>query len=198
MHPKIMTRIPITGLVWFVCAYSYYGLNMVAPPDLFSNPTVSWIWGFALEFPAYTAGGFLMRSSVGRKGATVGGLGLAGVLLLGFSFEEYLGETGVLINQILYYPARMGVACAFGVIYIWSIELYPSSIRQTAMGLNSLLARIGTMISPWLDVLSFQVRMTLVAAPLLVVAVLAAIFLPETRGNYLPGRVRDMVGAEDA
>ena len=37
----------------------------------------------------------------------------------------------------------------FGVVYVYSCEIYPSEIRSTGYALNSLGARIAGMLSPW-------------------------------------------------
>merc|ERR1712087_477052 len=92
-HPKIVIRTFVSSFLWFVCAYSYFGMSLVAPPNIFSSPTLSWIWGFVLEWPAYLAGGLLLESRLGRKMSSCIFLSVAGTLLLGFSFKDSLGES---------------------------------------------------------------------------------------------------------
>ena len=42
----------------------------------------------------------------------------------------------------------MGCSMAFDVAYSYTRELFPTSMRSTAMGVGSGFARIGSMLSP--------------------------------------------------
>ena len=44
----------------------------------------------------------------------------------------------------------MGAAAAFGVIYIYTAELYPTVVRNGAMGTSSCIARFGAMAAPYI------------------------------------------------
>ena len=44
---------------------------------------------------------------------------------------------------------KVGIAAAYGIIYIWSVELYPTVVRNQGMGLSSTMANIGALISPY-------------------------------------------------
>ena len=45
---------------------------------------------------------------------------------------------------------KMGSAAAFGLIYIYSLELYPTVVRNGGMGLSSCVGRIGSMLAPYM------------------------------------------------
>ena len=45
---------------------------------------------------------------------------------------------------------KLGVAAAFGVIYVFSAELYPTIVRNAGMGASSCCARIGGMVAPYI------------------------------------------------
>jgi hypothetical protein len=44
---------------------------------------------------------------------------------------------------------KMGSAAAFGLIYIYSLELYPTVVRNGGMELSSCVGRIGSMLAPY-------------------------------------------------
>merc|ERR1719277_432228 len=101
---------------------------MTAPPSIFTNPTLDWMWSFALELPAYVAARYLIEiPSIGRRGVGGGGLVMGGVLLLLISFKGKV-ENGFFnyTLDVIYYPARMGIAAAYGVAYPWTAEFFPS------------------------------------------------------------------------
>lgn len=49
-------------------------------------------------------------------------------------------------------PALIGkcfITCAFAIIYVFTSELFPTSVRSTVLGLCSMWARIGGMLAPF-------------------------------------------------
>ena len=53
------------------------------------------------------------------------------------------------LTLILSIIGKMGAAAAFGVIYIYTAELYPTVVRNGAMGTSSCIARFGGMAAPY-------------------------------------------------
>jgi sugar phosphate permease len=97
-------------------------------------------------------------------------------------------EQSWLINLITF-TARMFINSQFSLIFLYTMEVYPTVIRAMAVGFASSMARIGAMITPYLaQVLikqTFQgtIVIYIVATAL---AALCALFLPiETRGREL-------------
>merc|ERR1719499_1761694 len=202
LHPKVVPRLIINSAFWFVVSFSYYGLSLFPPPPLFDPTTIKyaavidWCFGFAVEFPAYYFSGFLIeRPKIGRKGACAGSIFISGMLLsiAGTQPQEQLSDTLVIVYACLYYVARGFLAAGFGVIYPWSAELYPTSIRSSAVGFNSFWARLGSSLAPQAgEVTPFSLRMSIFGVPTMIVAALALVVLPETRGKPLPGSVDDL------
>jgi len=195
LHPKIFSRLIFSSLLWMMASYSYYGLSSFNPPELFpGNPVLSWCFGFAVEFPAYTLSGVMINTpSIGRKGVAAGGIVLGAVGLLIVAVKPYAPENLGWFFDVLYYPSRMVIAAAFGVIYPWSAELFPTSIRNTAMGINSACARVGSSLAPWVgEITPFSVRMLWFSIPAGVAGIAPLLFLPETYGRPLPGSTSDL------
>lgn len=45
---------------------------------------------------------------------------------------------------------KFGASAAFGIIYVFSAELFPTVIRNNGIGLSSLIGHIGGVIAPYI------------------------------------------------
>jgi OCT family organic cation transporter-like MFS transporter 4/5 len=45
---------------------------------------------------------------------------------------------------------KLCITGAFGAVYVLSAEIYPTVIRNTGMGSSSAVARVGSMIAPYI------------------------------------------------
>ena len=57
------------------------------------------------------------------------------------------------LNWLLIVLALMGKSCitgAFGTVYQFSAETYPTVVRNAGMGSSSAVARVGSMLSPYI------------------------------------------------
>ena len=76
----------------------------------------------------------------------------------------------------------------FAIIYVYTAELYPTIIRNSAIGSCSCIARVGAILALILQLLSSYY----LAAPMLILGTVAliagvlALYFPETVGNKLP------------
>ena len=83
----------------------------------------------------------------------------------------------------------------FAIIYVYTAELYPTIIRNSAIGSCSCMANIGAIFSIVLHRLSDYY----VEAPMLIMGVtlfvsgLMVIFFPETVGNGLPETMEEAI-----
>ena len=49
---------------------------------------------------------------------------------------------------ILVLIGKFGASAAFSLIYVYTAELFPTEVRSTALGLCSMMARIGGIAAP--------------------------------------------------
>ena len=93
-----------------------------------------------------------------------------------------------IVNAITF-AARMFINAQFSLMYLYTMEVYPTVIRAIAVGCASSMSRIGAMITPYLaQVLIKQTFYGTISIYVIATAVAAifALFLPiETRGREL-------------
>lgn len=85
------------------------------------------------------------------------------------------------------------MSISFATVYLYAGELFPTVVRNSGVGLSSTVARIGSMVAPfvatlsqstpWLPPLAFGI-IPLIGAGL-------CIILPDTRGKKLPDTLEE-------
>ena len=84
------------------------------------------------------------------------------------------------------------IAGAYAIIYLYSSELFPTSIRNSCMGACSMMARVGSMLAPLsLSVSSDPHFPFIVFGISAVISSVTAIILPETLHRPLPESIKD-------
>ena len=56
-------------------------------------------------------------------------------------------------SAVMLMLGKSGASGAFSVIYIYTSELFPTSVRNTAVGVCSMTGRVSAMLAPQLAVL---------------------------------------------
>ena len=46
---------------------------------------------------------------------------------------------------------RLSVAATWQIMFLWSLELFPTTIRATVLGLSMLVGRLGGSMSPFIN-----------------------------------------------
>ena len=53
---------------------------------------------------------------------------------------------------------KFSASAAYAIIYLYSSELLPTSVRNTGMGVCSMMARVGAMTAPKINDLVIKIR----------------------------------------
>ena len=117
---------------------------------------------------------------LGRKTILVFCQLLAGVTCIAAAFVE--AEWAVITLTL---AGKFGASASFSIVYLYTAELYPTSIRNTAVGTASMVARIGGIAAPLLAGLKLPTPLIIMGGSALLGGLLA-ILLPETLGAPLP------------
>lgn len=98
-----------------------------------------------------------------------------------------------LLQIVLSMFGKFGSAACFAIVFVYTAEMFPTVVRNQAVGTCSLVARIGGIVSLLLDLL----KIYWLPAPVFLMGVVAAsagflaIFFPETLGEELPETMDD-------
>ena len=147
-HKAFRVRTLMLWLAWFGIVFSYYGIFMWLPSIIFSQgfadvKTFEYVLIMTLaQLPGYFAAAWLV-DVIGRRYTLSIFLMMSGVC------AYFFGNSHTVIS-ILMWGAAMSFfnLGAWGVIYTYTPELYPTAIRALGSGWAAGFGRIGGMLAP--------------------------------------------------
>ncbi|XP_074043452.1 solute carrier family 22 member 16-like [Macrotis lagotis] len=179
---NIARRTLTVWLIWFTGSLGYYVFSL-SSVNLGGNEFLNLFLIGAVELPAYVIACVGM-DKVGRRNTLIPFL-IASSLICAMIMliPQHCSVLNVLANM----AGKFAIGIAFGLIYLYTAELYPTFIRSLAVGSGSMMCRIGSVIAP------FCVYLTSVwiFMPQLLVGIMAfltgmlTLMLPETLGKPL-------------
>lgn len=165
---------------WLSCSYCFYGVSQYVGQltgnvfiNVLCSATVTLIGTF-LSIP--------LMNIIGRRKILIIFNALCALCL----FILAIMPEG--IGSVIF--ASIGVVASFitfVVVYLYCIELFPTVVRNAAVGFSSMMARVGSMIAPFVVALrtngTWMPPTVFAVAPLIACAV--SFLLPETKGCQL-------------
>ncbi|XP_077287514.1 organic cation transporter protein isoform X2 [Arctopsyche grandis] len=172
---------------WFANSLVYYGLSLNAG-KLYGNPFLMLFITGLVEFPSYIAIIYLL-DRLGRRSLT-SSLMLAGGVCCIVACNLTQGSAGAITIVML---GKLFIAGSFAIIYNYSAELFPTVVRNSALGLGSMSARLSGALTPLITLLD-SLSPTIPAIIFGVVSIVSGfltLFLPETNGQPMPQSIAD-------
>jgi len=177
---------------WFSATMCYYGLSF-ASTSLSGDAFTNFILSAFTEIPGAIFC-ILVMDCWGRRPILLfcqifSGLACVGCGLLQGASIGALQTIQVCLSLI----GKFGASASFFVVYLYTAELFPTGIRNQAVGACSLVARIGGITALLLDLL----KVYWLPAPVFIMGCIAlvagflAVFFPETLGSKLPETMDD-------
>ncbi|CAH8628258.1 unnamed protein product [Heterobilharzia americana] len=163
-------------IIWFSAAFCYYGVVLLSA-EIFRFRH-SCFGGIPLMI--------LMVDFVGRKITMATWNGLIAVLFM----LLYICMPKLAMTALLF-VLRALTAGLFSLSYVYTTEVYPTTVRAVAVGTFSSIARLGAMITPYVAQVMMpevsQIGALSLYACITMLVSLISIFLPiETKGRELP------------
>ncbi|CBY18007.1 unnamed protein product [Oikopleura dioica] len=172
---------------------AYYGLSFGAgslPGSVYLNNVING----AVEVIAYVIAFFLLNV-IGRKALLTGPLIFSGsAMIIGMLLTKFV--VGAWVPEVyrwLMFAGKLGVSCAFAVIWIYASELFPTVVRTNAVGLGSMAGRIGGIVSPFILEMGASIPWLppLIFGTVTISAGIALLALPETLGMSMLNTIPD-------
>jgi len=191
-HPVLLKWLAICGFSKAACQLVYFAVSMNLD-GLFGNIYVNTMLAGVTEIPAVLAFTYLM-SKYGRLRllyATYGLTCIGGILSI--IFIIFLPDQPM-VNTVTMILIRCVASCAVNVNTLISGELFPSYMRQTALGISSAIASFVAIFSP---IIGGPMQEIWEPLPSLVFAIVSAIAmftiigLPETMGKRMPETIQE-------
>ncbi|CAK8683201.1 unnamed protein product [Clavelina lepadiformis] len=180
-HKVAAKRILAMLYLWFVASFVYYALTLAAG-NIGGNAYIGAALSGIIEIPSTFLCTFLIeKESFGRRLTTIGLLVISGVACLGLVASVGVGHMSLIIGLV----GKMTIAAGFNVLYVYTPELFPTEVRNVAMGTCAMCARFGSItasmtksLDPVVSYLGFAVTS--------ITGALVASKLPETYGCNPP------------
>lgn len=168
---------------WMVNAFMYYGLSYNTN-DLAGNPYLNFFIAGALEMPSYLVV-FCAISRYGRRIVYMicmlcGGIACAAIIAVPENVP-YLSTVFAMIGKFC-------ITGTFGILYLYSSELFPTVVRNVAIGSCSTCARVGSIVAPFVRELGKATHSSVpnaIYACLAISSSLLALLLPETNNKKI-------------
>lgn len=187
----------ILSAVWFLLSLAYYGIFTWLPGifvqrgfDFLRTYQTTFILALA-QLPGYFSAAWLVERW-GRKPTLAVYLGAAAVFTYAFAVADSLPL--ILGAAIMMSFFALG---AWGALYAYTPEIYPTTVRATGMGWASAMARVAGIAAPLLSVqllgLSLPLALTVYAASF-ALAALVSLLGRETAGQALADAVAEVEG----
>ncbi|KAG5679163.1 hypothetical protein PVAND_008753 [Polypedilum vanderplanki] len=174
---------------WFVCGTCFFGVSQYVGEtggNIFKNVAIS----ASLEIPG-TLVCIVLLKYWGRKKTLILSNCVSGFAMLAIAFVDKEQHDVVVTLATI---GIIGMCISFPTVYLYGGELFPTVIRNIAIGIASMIARIGSMISPFIASGLSKKAYWLPPALFGIIPILGALlvlFLPETRGFPLPETIED-------
>lgn len=177
--------------LWFGIVYSYYGIFTWLPSLMVAQgfteiKTFEYVIIMTLaQLPGYFAAAYLV-DRIGRKATLVSFL--TGCAICAYFFGQGGSTAVVLTWGSLMSFFNLG---AWGVVYTYTPELYPTRVRALGSGWAAAIGRIGGILAPTIvgvmlgSKQGFQDIFLMFTGVMLGVALIVAVLGPETKGKPL-------------
>ncbi|XP_011555633.3 organic cation transporter protein isoform X1 [Plutella xylostella] len=185
--PRLRARTLAICFNWFVCGLCFFGVSQYighVSGDIFTNVAIS----AGIQIPG-TFVSIYSNKWLGRKLTLMTANCVTGVSCLLITVVPQSSAAHLALGCV----GLWGMSISFSTVYLYAGELFPTVVRNSGVGLSSTVARVGSMVAPFVATLS-HTSATLPPLAFGIVPLIGAalcIILPDTRGKKLPDTLEE-------
>ncbi|KAM6977674.1 solute carrier family 22 member 13b [Aplochiton taeniatus] len=146
--PYLRKRALILSYIWFVTSLVYYGVSLNVGNFGLDVYLTQLIFGIA-ELPA-RLGSLPLIDHLGRRICQAVALFFGGTACLVILAIPKDLPVVVTVIAVL---GKFSLAASFTIVYVYTAEMYPTVVRQSGVGLNSMCARVAGILAPLIRLL---------------------------------------------
>ncbi|XP_071168808.1 organic cation transporter protein-like [Mytilus edulis] len=193
--PVIRRYTIITFYLWFANSISYFGI-LFATPTLHGNQFLNLGISGAVEIPAQIVC-VIAINLLGRRKPLIFFLFLCGIMNIVTIFIPETTDDGTDLKPLLITLAmigKFGITGSYSVTYLYGSEIFPTVIRNHAVGIASLFENVGGIVAPFIvyGATSLKELPLVVFGVLTIVGGILIFFLPETHKRPLPETIEEV------
>jgi len=194
-HPKLRMYAIIMCMLWFVNSLVYYGLSL-STAALAGNRYLNFFLSGLVEIPAYTSCIFILQKWGRRRPLAVFHVVAGVALCISLIIPEKTSGGTSLQPLIMTFNmiGKFGITGSFGTVFLYAPEIFPTTLRNQAMGISSLGGRLGNMLAPFSSYVARIVPWLpgVLFGGLSIGVGLLVFLLPETLNKPLPQTIEDI------
>lgn len=196
--PKMLLITGILALNWFVASSGYYGLSW-SLGNLAGDVYINFLISILVEIFAYMCCA-LLSDRIGRRilysfSLLIGGFAALSIII---PLKVYPNAPSWIVIALAMI-GKSAISAVFAQVFVYSSELYPTSLRTLALGALNVSGTVGSMASPYIsDSANYSstefgsALPSLIFGSLMTVSGLLSCLLPETRKIRLPESITEI------
>nr|XP_046258894.1 solute carrier family 22 member 7-like isoform X1 [Scatophagus argus]XP_046258895.1 solute carrier family 22 member 7-like isoform X1 [Scatophagus argus] len=187
--PKMRQLTLLTGVVWYGVASTYYGISLnISGFGL--NVYLTHFMYAAIEVPAKLLIYYFLNI-IGRRKCQAGTLLLTGTCI---AINIFIPESLWHVRAVVAILGKGLSEASFTTVFLYTTELYPTVIRQNALGYNNFMSRLGVSVAPLILLLEdvWTLLPQIIICSVAIISGLLSLLLPETLDVRLPETIDDI------
>ncbi|XP_061517658.1 organic cation transporter protein [Anopheles gambiae] len=193
-NPALVLRVINCSFCWLTNTMVYFGLSLNSV-SLSGNKYLNFILVSLIELPGF----FLMQlilDRVGRKKTLFTTLVLSGLFCIISVFIADIDAPA--LHLTLFLLSKLSITMSFGTLYIYTVEIFPTNLRQSLLSTCSMFGRIGSMIAPQTPLLAkvWTPLPMILFGCLGISSAITSLQFPETLNNELPNTLEEAMNMQ--
>ncbi|KAK7107668.1 hypothetical protein V1264_015554 [Littorina saxatilis] len=147
----LLIRNLLLFLNWFAVSMAYFGLSFTADQLSAGGLFTNFLLSMSMDFPA-TGLCLILLDRWGRRRLHTVAMVMGGTSsLLGVLTTMVAPDDLQWITVVVAMVGKLGSSMGFILVYIYSSELFPTTVRSAGMGASSAFARLGSILASYVQ-----------------------------------------------